>query len=159
LLQLIEKKGLVKEDVFFEILGLHKINLSNEAKTMIKKTYCQKNMVKYMEVMPVIQIDLETAADNEENWVINKGNRNADSKSSRMSEVRSQAGYSDVLSQKSLAAFKAKNDLASRVGGDKDQDMMSNYSSMEKKLKDLDGDKLNTLLDNVEKIEEEEYQD
>lgn len=84
--------------MFFEILQLHKINLSAEAKTMIKKTYCTKNMVRYMDVMPVIQIDLETAADNEENWVINKNTKNADGKSTRMSDVRSQAGYSDVLS-------------------------------------------------------------
>lgn len=38
-------------------------------------------------------------------------------------------------------------------------DNMSQYSSMERKLRDLDEGKLNTLLDKVEKIDEEEEVD
>jgi hypothetical protein len=53
----IGKTGMVKEDVFFQLLSLHAIELSKEAKTLISSSYKLKDKIKYNEALTVIAID------------------------------------------------------------------------------------------------------
>ena len=66
----LEKSGLVKEDVFYQLLQLHGIDLSKEAKTVISNTYKKGDKINYKDAMTVIGIDLETAAFQVSNWIV-----------------------------------------------------------------------------------------
>jgi len=61
----LEKTGLVKEDLFFQLLGLHGVALSPEARTVIHSSYRKGDKIHYQEALTVICIDLETAANDE----------------------------------------------------------------------------------------------
>ena len=45
------KTGLVKHDVFFELLKLHKIDLNNQAIQYLKKNFSKNDEIKYKEAM------------------------------------------------------------------------------------------------------------
>ena len=61
-LELIGKSGYVKEDLFFQLLILHGVELSPDARTVIVSTYKKGDKINYVDAMPTICIDLETAA-------------------------------------------------------------------------------------------------
>jgi hypothetical protein len=63
--KLIGKTGFVKEDLFFQLLNLHGVTLSPEARTVIHKTHRKGDKINYQEALTVICIDLETAANDE----------------------------------------------------------------------------------------------
>ena len=69
-LNVIEKLGLVKDEVFYQILELHGIELSKEAKTVISSSYKRGDKINYKDAMTVIGIDLETAAFQVSNWIV-----------------------------------------------------------------------------------------
>ena len=45
------KTGLVKHEIFFELLKLHKIDLSNAAAQYLKKNFSKNDEIKYKEAM------------------------------------------------------------------------------------------------------------
>ena len=53
---------MVKEEVFFQLLELHGVELSREAKAVITHSYKRGDKINYKDAMTVIGIDLETAA-------------------------------------------------------------------------------------------------
>jgi hypothetical protein len=59
------KTGFVKEDLFFQLLSLHGVTLSPDARTVIHKTHRRGDKISYQEALTVICIDLETAANDE----------------------------------------------------------------------------------------------
>jgi len=59
---ILDKSGYVKEDLFYQLLGLHGVDLSKEARTLISASYKKNDKINYAEAMTVITIDLETAA-------------------------------------------------------------------------------------------------
>lgn len=52
----------MKDELFYQLLTLHGVDLSSEAKTVINSTYKKKDKIKYSEALTVIAIDQETAA-------------------------------------------------------------------------------------------------
>jgi hypothetical protein len=52
----------VKEDLFYQLLNLHGVELSNEARTIINSTYKKNDKINYPDAITVICIDMETAA-------------------------------------------------------------------------------------------------
>ena len=46
-----DKTGLVKHEVFFELLNLHNIDLSNDAKNYLKKNYSKNQTINYKEAL------------------------------------------------------------------------------------------------------------
>ena len=60
-----DKSGMVKHEVFFELLNLHKIDLSLDAKNYLKKNYSKNQTINYKEALNQITIDLEAAGGNE----------------------------------------------------------------------------------------------
>lgn len=59
---LIGKSGYINNDLFYQLLTLHGVDLSQEARTVINKTYKKGDKINYQDAIPVICIDLETAA-------------------------------------------------------------------------------------------------
>ena len=55
------KTGLVKHDVFFELLKLHRIDLNNQAIQYLKKNFSKNDEIKYKEAMNQLTIDLAVA--------------------------------------------------------------------------------------------------
>lgn len=109
-LELIGKSGYVKEDLFFQLLILHGVELSPDARTVIVSTYKKGDKINYVDAMPIICIDLETAANQQEQkWTIRKEDRaamrgNYDTQSS----VRSYYSRAKSVGQPNNA-FKGKN--------------------------------------------------
>jgi hypothetical protein len=63
----------VKEDLFYQLLNLHGVELSQEARTIINATYKKNEKINYPDALTVICIDLETAANlNERKWTVRK---------------------------------------------------------------------------------------
>ena len=56
-----EKTGMVKHEVFFELLQLHKIDLRNDAISYLKKHYSKNQSINYKEALNQITIDLQAA--------------------------------------------------------------------------------------------------
>lgn len=56
-----DKSGMVKHDVFFELLDLHKVSLSNEARNYLKKNYSKNQTINFKEALNQIAIDLNAA--------------------------------------------------------------------------------------------------
>lgn len=56
------KTGYVKEDLFYQLLNLHGVELSNEARTIINSTYKKNDKINYPDAITVICIDMETVA-------------------------------------------------------------------------------------------------
>lgn len=54
---------MVKHDVFFELLDLHKVALSNEARNYLKKNYSKNQTINYKEALGQIAIDMNAAGD------------------------------------------------------------------------------------------------
>ena len=73
--------------MFFQILTLHGIDLSKEAKMLINASYKKNDKINYMNAMTVIIIDLETAAHNVQNWIVRNPNN-----SKNKDDTRSKAG-------------------------------------------------------------------
>lgn len=69
---LLGKSGFVKEDLFFQLLNLHGVTLSPEARTVIHNTHRKGDKINYQEALTVICIDLETAANDEQKWTVRK---------------------------------------------------------------------------------------
>jgi hypothetical protein len=46
-----DKSSMVKHDVFFELLDLHKVSLSNEARNYLKKNYSKNQTINYKEAL------------------------------------------------------------------------------------------------------------
>lgn len=62
---------MVKEDLFYQLLKLHGIDLSQEARAVINGSFKKGDKINYNDVMPVICIDIETAAINKESkWIV-----------------------------------------------------------------------------------------
>lgn len=53
----IEKSGYVKEDLFYQLLSLHGVDLSQEAKTVINGSYKKNDKINYANALTVIGID------------------------------------------------------------------------------------------------------
>ncbi len=56
------KTGFVKEDLFYQLLNLHGVELSNEARTIINASYKKNDKINYPDAITVICIDMETVA-------------------------------------------------------------------------------------------------
>ena len=63
-----EKTGLVKHEVFFELLELHGIKLSKESQNYLKNNFSKNQSINYKEALNKITIDLDAAGDNELKW-------------------------------------------------------------------------------------------
>ena len=61
-----DKTGMVKYEVFFELLNLHKIDLSLDAKNYLKRNYSKNQTINYKEALNQITIDLEAAGGTED---------------------------------------------------------------------------------------------
>jgi Ca2+-binding EF-hand superfamily protein len=61
-----DKTGMLKHEVFFELLALHRIDLSNDAKNYLKKHYSKNQTINYKEAINQITIDLNAAGGNDE---------------------------------------------------------------------------------------------
>jgi len=46
-----DKTGMLPHDVFFQLLALHKINISNAAVQYLKKTYSKNQALNYKEAV------------------------------------------------------------------------------------------------------------
>ena len=57
---------MVKHEVFFELLGLHKIELTNDAKNYLKKNYSKNQTINFKEALNQITIDLQAAGGTED---------------------------------------------------------------------------------------------
>lgn len=57
---------MVKHEVFFELLNLHNIDLSVDAKNYLKKNYSKNQTINYKEALNQITINLDAAGGNEE---------------------------------------------------------------------------------------------
>ena len=67
----VAKSGYIKEDLFFELLKLHGVDLSDEARSLINATYKKADKINYSEAMPVICIDIETAViSQDKKWTV-----------------------------------------------------------------------------------------
>lgn len=64
------KSGLIKEDLFFQLIKLHNIELSADAKSAIASKYKKGDKIVYSDALMVIGIDLESMVGN--NWGIRK---------------------------------------------------------------------------------------
>ena len=51
------------QDVFFELLDLHKINLDKDAVNYLKKQFGKANQINYKEAVNILAIDLKAAGD------------------------------------------------------------------------------------------------
>lgn len=56
-----DKTGMVKHDIFFELLKLHKVELNNAAIQYLKKHYSKNEEIKYKEALNQLTIDLAAA--------------------------------------------------------------------------------------------------
>ena len=69
-----DKTGMVKNEVFFQLLKLHKVNLSNAACTHLQKSFGKNDEIKYKEALNQLTIDLGAAGrvdgDAEINWTV-----------------------------------------------------------------------------------------
>ena len=52
---------MVKYEVFFELLDLHKVSLTNDAKNHLKKNYSKNQTINYKEALNQICINLNKA--------------------------------------------------------------------------------------------------
>ncbi|TNV73715.1 hypothetical protein FGO68_gene1155 [Halteria grandinella] len=105
------KSGYIKDDLFFQLLQLHGINLSPEAKSVITSSFKKGDKVKYSDAMPVICIDFETSeAQQEHKWTIRK---DAESKKNDTHSMRST--YSRAKSQGNAGAKLINFDQLSRI--------------------------------------------
>ncbi|CDW86344.1 ef hand family protein [Stylonychia lemnae] len=87
-----EKNGYVKDDLFYQLLTLHGIDLSQEARTVINSSYKKKDKINYQDALTVIGIDQETAAAQVENWIVRtNGNDNKNETRSNAGSVMSRA--------------------------------------------------------------------
>ena len=57
---------MVKHEVFFQLLPLHKIELSLDAKNYLKRNYSKNQTINYKEALNQITIDLEAAGGTED---------------------------------------------------------------------------------------------
>ena len=58
----IVKTGYLKDDLMFQLINLYGIELSEEAKSLLKSgSYKKGDKIKYDDAMTVIGIDIETA--------------------------------------------------------------------------------------------------
>ncbi len=53
---------MVKEDLFYQLLTLHGIDLSQEAKSVLNGAHKKGDKIKYGDALTVVAIDQETAA-------------------------------------------------------------------------------------------------
>ena len=56
-----EKSGMLAYEVFFDLLSLHKILLSNSAISILKKNYSKNQTINYKEAINQLTIDLDVA--------------------------------------------------------------------------------------------------
>ena len=61
-----DKQGMVKHEVFFELLNLHRIQLSLDAKNYLKRNYSKNQTINYKEALNQITIDLDAAGGTED---------------------------------------------------------------------------------------------
>ena len=72
---MLDKSGLIKDDLFFKLCELHGVILSPEARTVITSSYRKGDKINYIDAMPVICIDIETTVDlQEQKWTVRKNN-------------------------------------------------------------------------------------
>jgi hypothetical protein len=57
---------MIKYEIFFELLVLHKINLNSDAKNYLKKNYSKNQSINYKEALNQITIDLLAAGGTDE---------------------------------------------------------------------------------------------
>lgn len=77
----------MKEELFYQLLTLHGVDLSPEAKTVINSSYKKKDRINYSEALTVIAIDQETAALNVQSWVVRRQQDRTDNKSDARSTI------------------------------------------------------------------------
>lgn len=67
-----EKKGSIKQEVFYKLLELHKIELSNGSKQYLNKNFGKNDEIKYKEAMNQVTVDLDAAGDggSEIKWTV-----------------------------------------------------------------------------------------
>ena len=126
-----DKSGMVKHQVFFELLSLHNIDLTSDAKSHLKKNYSKNQTINYKEAINQITIDLQAAGGTENTqgtmkWTVfalaKRPQVGDDSvsqagSSHRMLPAKSQSGLSH-LSKEKLANFdkiSAPRDALSKV--------------------------------------------
>ena len=73
-----DKSGLVKWEVFFPMLDLHQVLLSDKSIAFLKKTFSKNNLIRYKEAVNALTIDLTAAAGTDEEatgakmtWTVN----------------------------------------------------------------------------------------
>lgn len=56
-----DKTGMVKNEVFFQLLKLHKVELSNAACTYLTKNFSKSDQIQYKDALNQLTIDLDAA--------------------------------------------------------------------------------------------------
>ena len=71
----LDKSGFVKNDVFFQLIQLHGIDLQQQAISYLTKNYSKNMLIDYKEALNQLTIDLEVAgqtdADAKIQWTLN----------------------------------------------------------------------------------------
>ena len=62
---------MIKDELFFQLLTLHGVELSIEARSIITAAFKKGDKINYIEAMPVICIDMETM-NKEHKWTVRK---------------------------------------------------------------------------------------
>ena len=68
----LDKSGKIKTEVFFQMLGLHKIELTQKDKTYLTKNFQNGDKIKYKDALVPLQIDLDFATFDEKKWVVQR---------------------------------------------------------------------------------------
>jgi len=90
---IIGKSGYVKEDLFFQLLHLHGVELSPEARAVVIAGHKKGDKINYKDALVVICVDLETAGlAQEQKWTVRKeGTRVSDTISVRSTTSRAKS--------------------------------------------------------------------
>jgi hypothetical protein len=100
-----DKSGKIKTEVFFQMLGLHKIDLSTRDKAYLTKNYQNGDQIKYKEALIPMQIDLESAMQDEKKWTVQRpedaSKNNGDAASKITSKALSRLGAGGIGGLKS----------------------------------------------------------
>lgn len=111
-----EKTGFVKYEVFFELLHLHKVQLSSKATSYIKNNFSRNQTINFKEAINQLTIDLDAAAGSEMVWTVfalakaTSGSRAGDDSVSMVGSVVSRK--TTTMSVKSGNSYLSKDKLA-----------------------------------------------
>ena len=70
-----DKSGIVKEEAFFTILGLHGITLTEKDKAKLRQEHSKAGKINFKDALQTVNVDLESAILREQNWKVAQGEK------------------------------------------------------------------------------------